>query len=291
MLGREAGFELPERARVVLHSLNHYRLGLLESRTYPHGVLICLAPIVALGQPVSQSVPRTAWGDPDLRGIWDYWTFTPLERPGEFDGRERLTDEEAAAVASEGNAAALARDAQPPPAGAVGAYGQAVWTDRARATALTQSSLLVDPPDGKIPGLTPEAMAATEAHARAGVPPVRLRARGISTDGPDFRGAAERCLLGFSTGPPILPGGYNNNLQIFQVPGYVVLLHEMVHDVRVVPLDGRPQLPSTFTRPFTGRFPLNHTDGPLYEYACHEGNHGMMNMLTGGRSEEQADLP
>ena len=324
------------------------------------GALICLAPFMALGQPVSQSAPRTAWGDPDLRGVWDYWTFTPLERPAEFDGRERLTDEEAATVASEGNAAALARDAQPPPAGGVGAYGQAVWTDRARATALTQSSLLVDPPDGRIPGLTPEARAATEAHERAGVPPVRLRARGISTDGPDFRGTAERCLLGFSTGPPILPGGYNNNLQIFQVPGYVVLLHEMVHDVRVIPLDGRPPLastirqwlgssrghwegdtlviettnftgktgafnttfeswgsaenlhlterltwmsadtveyeftvndPSTFTRAFTGRFPLHHTDGPLYEYACHEGNHGMMNMLTGGRSEEETDLP
>ncbi len=321
--------------------------------------LIGLAPTVAPGQPGNQTAPRTAWGDPDLRGIWDYWTFTPLERPDEFDGRERLTDEEAASVATEGNAAALARDVAAPP-GSVGAYGQAVWTDRSRATALTQSSLLVDPPDGKIPPLTLEATVATEAHDSAGVPPVRSRANGISADGPDFRGTSERCLVGFSTGPPILPGGYNNNVQIFQVPGYVVLLHEMVHDVRVVPLDDRPQLPSTiqqwlgssrghwegdtlviettnftnktgafnttfmswgsaenvrlierltrvsaekveyeftvsdpstFTRPFTGRFPLNRTDAPLYEYACHEGNHGMTNMLTGGRSEDRTDLP
>ena len=323
------------------------------------GGLLCLAPTVAPGQPRNQTAPHTAWGDPDLRGIWDYWTFTPLERPDEFDGRERLTDEEVATVATEANAAALARDAAAPP-GSVGAYGQAVWTDRARATALTQSSLLVDPSDGKIPPLTPDATAATEAHDKSGALPVRLRANGISADGPDYRGVAERCLVGFSTGPPMLPGGYNNNVQIFQVPGYVVLLHEMVHDVRVVPLDDRPQLPSTiqqwlgssrghwegdtlviettnftnktgafnttfmswgsaenlrlterltrvnaetvdyeftvndpstFARPFTGRFPLNRTDAPLYEYACHEGNHGMMNMLIGGRSEDRTHLP
>ena len=188
--------------------------------------------------------PRTPWGDPDLQGVWDYWTFTPLERPAEFGERGELTAEEAAVVAQQGNAEALARDSDGPPPGEVGGYSQEVWTDRARATALTQASLLVDPPDGRLPALTAEAEAAAEAHRAAGGYPVRVRVGGLNEDRPEARGVAERCLLGFSTGPPMLPGGYNNNVQIFQSPGYVVLLHEMVHDVRVVPVDGRDALPS-----------------------------------------------
>ncbi len=299
--------------------------------------------------------PRTPWGDPDLQGIWDYWTFTPLERPDEFADRDRLTAEETAEVARRSHAAALARDAPPPP-GQVGAYSQAVWTDRARATALTQPSLLVDPPDGRLPALTAGAQQRAEAHSAAGGYPVRLRVGGLNEDGPEARGAAERCLLGFSTGPPMLPAGYNNNVQVFQAPGYVVLLNEMVHDARVVPVDGRDALPSgirqwmgssrghwdgdtlvvettnftggtgsfntsfvswgsaenlrlverftrvdadtmryeftvddptTWTVPFSGRFPMNLSDQPLYEYACHEGNHGMFNLLSGARAEER----
>ncbi len=123
------------------------------------GAVVWLTPLSAAGQLHDSSVtPRTAWGDPDLRGIWDYWTFTPLERPDEYEGREQLTHEEAAEVATESNAAALARDAPPPP-GEVGAYSEAVWTDRTRATALAQSSLLVYPLEGKMPALTPEAKA------------------------------------------------------------------------------------------------------------------------------------
>jgi len=99
---------------------------------------------------------RTLWGDPNLQGVWDYWTFTPLERPDRFSDRDQLTSEEAAEVAQRSNAEALARD-EPPPPGQVGAYSQAVWTDRARATALTQPSLLIDPPNGKLPALTADA--------------------------------------------------------------------------------------------------------------------------------------
>ena len=316
---------------------------------------LSLTPALAAGQTGAEG-PRTPWGDPDLQGVWDYWTFTPLERPDEFAGRGELTAEEAAVVAQQSNAEALAGDDQGPPPGEVGGYSQAVWTDRARATALTQASLLVDPPDGRLPALTAEAEAAAEAHRAAGGFPVRIRVGGLNEDGPEARGVAERCLLGFSTGPPMLPGGYNNNVQIFQAPGYVVLLHEMVHDVRVVPLDGdalpatiRQWLgssrgrwegdtlvvettnftdgtgsfntsfaswgsaentrlverftrvdgdtvryeftvedPDTWTAPFTGRFPLNRSDAPLYEYACHEGNHGMLNLLSGARAEERA---
>jgi hypothetical protein len=317
------------------------------------------APPAAFGQgasaPDGSTTPRTPWGDPDLQGIWDYWTFTPLERPAEFADRDVLTAEEAAVVARQSNEEALACDAPPPP-GQVGGYSQAVWTDRARATALTQPSLLVDPPDGKLPPLTPEAQQRAAAHQSAGGYPVRLRVGGVDADGPEGRGVSERCVVGFSTGPPMLPAGYNNNIQLFQAPGYVVILHEMVHDARIITLDGRRALPTgvrqwlghsrghwegdtlvvdttnftdktgsfstsfvswgsatglhlterftrvdadtvtyeftvddpaTFTRPFTGRFPLNRTDAPLYEYACHEGNHGMFNMLSGARAEER----
>jgi len=305
----------------------------------------------------TSATPRTPWGDPDLQGVWDYWTFTPLERPDEFADRDRLTAEEAAEVAQRSNAEALARD-EPPPPGDVGGYSQAVWTDRARATALTQPSLLVDPQDGKLPALTPEAERRAELHSAGGGHPVRVRVGGVNEDGPEARGVAERCLLGFSTGPPMLPAGYNNNVQFFQAPGYVVLLHEMVHDVRVIPVDGRGPLPAdvrqwmgssrgrwegdtlviettnfsdrtgsfstsfvswgsgenlrlierftrvdadtvtyeftvndpdTWTTSFTGRFPMNRGDAPLYEYACHEGNHGMFNMLRGARAEERAE--
>ena len=320
--------------------------------------LAVLAPAAALAQ--SAETPRTPWGDPDIGGVWDYWTFTPLQRPEDLADRDTLTDEEAAALAQELNAEALARDLAAPP-GSPGGYSQAVWTDRARATALTQTSLIVDPPDGRIPPLTPEAEAAEEARLAGDGQPVRIRVGGYGTAGPEERGVAERCLLGFSTGPPMLPGGYNNNIQVFQTPDAVVLLLEMNHDVRVVPLDGRPALgrrhpavagelarpvggrhaghrhaqlhppdgqlrrdrpgarvggadctsssgsrawtsetllyeftindPATFTRSFSGRLPMNRSDLPLYEYACHEGNYGMENLLRGARAEEREAAP
>ena len=319
--------------------------------------LAMLAPAAAFAQ--SAEAPRTPWGDPDLGGVWDYWTFTPLQRPEDLADRDTLTDEEAAALAQELNAEALARDLAAPP-GSPGGYSQAVWTDRARATALTQTALIVDPPDGRIPPLTPEAEAREEARLAADGQPVRIRVGGYGVAGPEERGVAERCLLGFSTGPPMLPGGYNNNIQVFQTPDAVVLLLEMNHDVRVVPLDGRPALtddirqwmgssrgrwegdtlvvdtrnfthrtasfsltglafgsaeglhlverftrvdgdtllyeftvndPATFTRSFSGRLPMNRSDLPLYEYACHEGNYGMENLLRGARAEEREAAP
>ncbi len=315
--------------------------------------LAVLLPAAAVAQ--STDAPRTAWGDPDLGGVWDYWTFTPLERPEELADRATLTVEEAAVVAQEANAEALARDLAAPP-GSPGGYSQAVWTDRARATALTQTALIVDPPNGRIPPLTPEAEAREDARLAGDGQPVRIRVGGYGTAGPEERGLAERCLLGFSTGPPLLPGGYNNNVQVFQTPDAVVLLIEMNHDVRVVSLDGRPALtdgirqwmgssrgrwegdtlvidtrnftdrtasfaltglalgsagelhleerftrvdadtllyeftvndPASFTRSFSGRLPMNRSDLPLYEYACHEGNYGMENLLRGARAEER----
>jgi hypothetical protein len=303
--------------------------------------------------------PRTAWGDPDLQGVWDYWTFTPLERPKEYANKATLTDAEHAELVRRLSGAAAATDAKGPGSGDTGAYSQEAWTDRARGTALKQTSLIVEPSDGKIPPMTPEAQKKADAQKAAGGHPVRMRTDGIGDDNPEDRGLAERCLLGFSTGPPFEPGGYNNNVQIVQTPGYVVLLLEMNHDARIIPMDGSPHLPphiktwlgdarghwegntlvvestnftpkvaafsarvgasgyefgsadnlrlterftrldgstlqyeftvddpSTFTKPFTGRFPMALSDKAVYEYACHEGNYGLQNILRGGRSAE-----
>ena len=325
-------------------------------------VVACLVmPALAGGQ----GSAITAWGDPDLQGVWECWTFTPLERPRELAGKDALTDEEAALIAQRLSDEAVGRDDTRPAAGQTGGYNQSFWTERSRATALTQPSLLIDPPDGRIPPLTVAEMRRSDVHRAAGERPVRLRATGVGTDGPEDRGLAERCIVGFSTGPPMLPGGYNNNIQVFQTEDYVVLLAEMVHDVRVVPLDKRPHLPlgirqwlgdsrgywegetlvvettnftekiaifspmtfdsdlgafrslalgtgvslrlverftridtdtleyeftiddpETFSQPLTGRFPMNRSDLPLYEYACHEGNYGLLNILSGARAEE-----
>ena len=330
------------------------------------GMLLVAAALVSLVPPAAgqsqapvageSDTSRTPWGDPDLQGVWDYWTFTPLERPDEFAGKASLTDEEAALVAGQGRAAALTRDREGPAPGSPGGYGQEVWTDRGRATALNQPSLIVDPPDGHMPQLTAAETSRVDAHRAAGERPVRSRAAGVGTDGPEARGLAERCIVGFSTGPPMLPGGYNNNVQIFQAPGYVALAVEMIHDVRIIPLDRRAHLPAginqwlgdsrgrwdgdtlvvdttnftdkvgsfsttgeswgtgsslqlterftrvdadtllyqftvdnpaVFTRTFSGELPMNRNDLPLYEYACHEGNYGLFNILSGARVEER----
>lgn len=300
------------------------------------------------------STPRTPWGEPDLQGIWEYWTFTPLEKPDELHDRDVLTDEEAAAVAQQGLQSARARDRASTDEG--GSYGQEVWTERTRAVALTQPSLIIDPLDGKIPAFTAAEERRLAEHEATGGRPVRTRAVANGTDGPEDRGLAERCIVGFSTGPPMLPAGYNNNVHILQTPGYVVLAIEMIHDVRVVPVDGRPPLPdhmrqwlgssrgrwegdtlivettnftekigsfsttseawgtgrdlrlierftrldsdtlqyeftvedpAVFVSPFTVRYPMNRSTLPLYEYACHEGNYGLMNILTGARAEDR----
>ena len=320
--------------------------------------LLLVLPAVGVAQSDGDAsgAPRTPWGDPDLQGVWEYWTFTPLERPDDFAGKDALTDEEAAQVGQEGKQAALASDREGTASGNLGSYSQEVWTERSRATALNQSSLIIDPPDGKIPPLTASERRRVVAHRASGGRPVRTRAVGVGTDGPEDRGLSERCIVGFSTGPPLLPAGYNNNVQIFQAPGYVVLLVEMIHDVRIVPVDGRPHLspsirqwlgdarghwdgntlvvettnftdktgsfsttgvswgtgqnlhlterftrvdadtmryeftvdnPTIFTRSFTARFPLNKSDLPLYEYACHEGNYGLLHTLRSARTLEQ----
>jgi hypothetical protein len=271
-----------------------------------------------------------------------------MERPTELAGKQILTEAEAAKF--EEQASVRNNRDRNVPAGNVGDYNE-FWYDRGKKlTDSKRTSLVVDPPDGKIPPLTPEGQqrqaAATEAR------------RGVGTDEPTPGGWVEdlgsgglrvRCLLGFNSGPPMTPGAYNNNVQLFQTPEYVVILNEMVHNARIVPIDGRPhgtvrqwvgdsrgrwegdtlvvdttnfrrettfsnssanlhlverftrlnadtlryevtiEDPTTWTKPWKFEVSMNKSRDPMYEYACHEGNYGLLHILAGAREKERAD--
>ena len=329
---------------------------------------LALAPLAAGARTGAPGPLRTAWGDPDLQGVWDFRTITPMERPAELAGKALLTAEEAAGFEARENRRQNRDLVDPeqggaiyPPAseGGVVPYNE-FWYDRGSALAAGgRTSLIVDPPDGRLPPLVPGAPRQGRAVSAdvAGARPVRFRSGGIGADGPEDRALGERCLLGFNAGPPVIPSAYNNTLQVLQTPDHVVILHEMIHDARIVPLDGRRHLPRsirqwlgdsrgrwegdtlviettnftdktasfnptiqsaagtgatlhlverltrvdagtlhyeftvddphTFTRPFTGVIPMTTADGPLFEYACHEGNYGMFNLLAGARVQER----
>ena len=201
--------------------------------------------------------PRLPDGRPDLQGVWDFRTMTPLQRPRMMAEREFLTEEEAATQESQIAAFRASQlepsevRTEPLPAGgggrAVGGYND-FWLDYGTTVvADRRTSLIVDPPDGRLPALTPEGEALRQVGSLIEdlpIPlPVRVRSAGTGADRPEDRGLAERCLVGFNSGPPMMPSGYNNNMQLFQTPDTVAILNEMVHDLRVIPLDGRPQLP------------------------------------------------
>jgi hypothetical protein len=275
-------------------------------------------------------LPRTPDGKPDLQGVWDFRTATPLERARELGDRKFFTPEEAAAFERRNADRIGATVAVHPPDWLD--YGMTLLKD-------LRTSLIVDPPDGRIPALTDEGRARQQARA--------AERRG-GADGPEDRNLGERCLI-FSAGPPILPGAYNNNLRIVQTPANVVFETEMIHDARVVPLDGRPHLPAAirpwlgdsrgrwegaslvvettnfsertpfrgsdpkmrlverfslvdantleyeftvdnptaFTRPWTVRYPMTRTTDQMYEYGCHEGNYGLVDILRGARYEDR----
>jgi hypothetical protein len=326
--------------------MHHHQL---QIRAFALGTALVLAgtiPASLAGQQDSAppahgwTMPRTPDGHPDLSGVWDYRTLTPLERPKQFAGKEFLTDAEAAAYEQ---LAAQRDDGRPPDDPRTAPSVHPVWwLDYGRNVVGTRrSSLIVDPPDGRIPPLTADAVSRAAARREAS------RGRGPS-DEPEDRTLWERCITrGLPEG--MLPAGYNNNVQIFQTPGYVVILMEMIHDARIIPLDERPRPssavrqwmgiprgrwegdtlvvetmnfsqrsnfrgsseslrlverftridadtidyrftvedPGTWTKPWTVAFPLERTDATIYEYACHEGNYGLLNMLKAARYEER----
>ena len=189
--------------------------------------------------------PRTPHGHPDISGVWDFRTVTPLERPEEFADQAFLSEEEVAAYAAERVQASNAdrdreaRKLETTDRGQVNgtresrdlalAYND-FWWDRGDSVVETRrTSLVVDPPNGRVPVLTPE------AEARAAE---RLRINQRPSWGPEDRPLGERCITGFNSGPPMLPAAYNMNVQIFQTTDHVVILNEMVHNARIVPLDG-----------------------------------------------------
>jgi hypothetical protein len=293
----------------------------------------------------TRAIPRTADGRPDLQGTWSTATVTPLERPKELGDKAVLTDEEAGDFAKRTVAQRNTDNRGEGVRDVTSAYNDH-WYDRGTKVVPTnRTSLIVDPPDGKVPPLTTEGQArANAAIPNSGFQDSRNTASWVE------RGLWERCI---TRGLPavMLPGAYNNNYQIVQSPGAVAILAEMIHDSRIIPLDGRPHLPptvrqwmgdsrgrwegdtlvvdtsnfseqsiyrgsadrlhlverfsrtdtdtltyevtiddpTTFTKPWTVVLPATKSQGEVYEYACHEGNYGMFNLLSGSRAAEQVE--
>ena len=311
--------------------------------------VLALAPLPAAAQAKASKPPRTPDGKPSLEGTFNFATITPLQRPQSLAGKTVLTDEERAAFETAENTRQN-RDLFDPEKGAPSAgypsradggvlsYNE-FWYERGnKMTEDKRTSLVTDPPDGRVP-LKPEVAKRSAQNGRD-------MYAGLANDYED-RTLADRCLVGFNAGPPLHPGAYNNNLQIVQTPKFLVIMTEMVHTARIIPINGGPHGtlrkwhgdsrgrwegdtlvvettnflretsvtgssretklverftrvdadtikyeftvsdPSTLTRPWSAMFPLNATDDPLYEYACHEGNYAMPNILKGARLQEQ----
>jgi hypothetical protein len=192
-------------------------------------ISLSFAPAVVMAQ--ARSAPRTPWGDPDLSGLWTNATLTVLQRPVELAGKEFFTPEEAAAF--EKTRTEQTNADRPSRAGEVGSYNNVFFERGTSGVKSRRTSLIIEPRDGRIPPFTPEAQQKVDARLR--------EEAGRPADGPESRWLTERCIL-FGATVPMLPEPYNNNYSIVQTPGYVTILVEMNHDVRIIPLDGRPHL-------------------------------------------------
>jgi hypothetical protein len=199
---------------------------------------VWLGVLLALPLAAQTSGPKTPDGKPDLQGYWTNVTITPLERPANLADKQFFTPQEAAEYEKQTvqRNNADRRDGVGTDADVGKAYNDFWWDRGTKVVSTLRTSLLIDPPDGKIPALTAEAQK-RQADARGAL-------RGHANDGPENRALSERCIVWATAGPPMLPSFYNNNYQIVQGPGYVMILVEMIHDVRIIPTDGRPHLPS-----------------------------------------------
>ena len=214
--------------------MSHRRRTSFGIVTLAIGLLLLSAPPAA----AQTDAPRTAWGQPDLQGVWDFRSITPLQRPEELADQEFLTEEEAAErerAAADRDTRLWEQEARRTEAGGnVGAYNN-FWMDRGLKTVGTRrTSLIVYPPNGRMPSQTPAGRQRVETR--------REYAREHPADGPEDFSSGVRCILGFNAGPPFAPSAYNNNMQLFQTPDHVVIMTEMVNPSRVVPLDGTPHL-------------------------------------------------
>ena len=288
--------------------------------------------------------PRTPDGQPDLQGFWTNSTYVPLERPKDVT-KEFYTPAEAEEAIKRA-AAREAEQTEPGTTADVHYDFSQFGLDRSQSTIARslRTSLVVDPPEGRIPLVNAEGQKRAQALAAA------RKARGGQYDAVENMPIGSRCIIMGGSGPPLMNAGYNANYQIVQAPGYVMILTEMIHDVRIIPLDGRPQPPqnvrqwtgisrgrwegntlvvettnfngknafrgasehmkvterfsrvaddmidykftvedpATWDRSWTAEAPLAKTGGPIFEFACHETNYGIANILAGARAGEKA---
>ena len=183
-------------------------------------------------------VPRTEWGQPDLQGVWNWSSNVPMQRPSQYGDRRFLTQEEVEEFARRRAVADADSDAALNIEGVDGSYND-FWIENQGIGGNVRTSHIVYPENGRLPDVQEgvvEQQGVYGGITTGEMRPVRIAAGGIGADGPEDRGLSERCIIGFNAGPPFIPSLYNNNVQIFQSKDTVVLLTEMIHDARVVPL-------------------------------------------------------
>lgn len=315
------------------------------------GMLLCTALSAAFAD--DYIAPRTEWGQPELRGVWNFSSSIPMQRPASLGERafytlEEVRAQEQARIQREASGIELTDII----GGTIGGYND-FWIETNPLDYNLRTSLIIDPPNGRLPPTVPGAPIAYGGLGpdTPGERPVRFAVGGVGKNSYEDRGISERCLMGFNSVPPFEPSLYNNNIQIFQTEDHVVIFAEMIHEARIVPLDRRPHVPANitqwngdargywdgdtlvvetrnfnsktqsfsgvgvsadkvlterftraaenrmdyqftvqdskaFTAPVTAEIPMFRADGELFEYACHEGNYGLVNVLQGARVEE-----